>query len=360
MTKSTAARIAGNSIFACSIFACTMIAAPLAQAQDVSPAAIADFYRGKVVTIVAGSSVGGGLDVYARLVARHLSRFIPGNPSVVATNMPGAGSLIAAKHLYSIAPKDGTHIAIFLPGAIFDPLFGTTDRNTFDPTKLNYIGNGNSETVVCITRRDAPVKNYGEIFEKELVIGATGPGSTLVDYPVMTRNLLGAKLKIISGYKGSREVSLAIMQGELQGICGLAWSSAKLQYHDLFDPNGVVKVFAQEDVKEHRELAGKNIPLSIDFAKTPEQRQALELFYTQGIITRPFALPPGVPPTRVAAIRKAFIDTMRDPELQADAERQKTDAVPQTGEEVQQIVDKLYASSPEVIKKLKEAMAAKQ
>jgi tripartite-type tricarboxylate transporter receptor subunit TctC len=355
MSRTIAARLAASSIFAC-----TITFAPLAQAQDSSTAAVANFYRGKTVTIVAGSSVGGGLDVYARLVAKHLTRFIPGNPTVVATNMPGAGSLIAAKHLYSVAQKDGTQIAIFLPGAIFEPLIGTTERSFFDPTKLNFIGNGNSETVVCVTRRDAPVKTYGEIFEKELVIGATGPGSTLVDYPLMMRNLLGAKFKIITGYKGSREVSLAILQSELQGICGLGWSSTKIQYPDIFEPGSTVKVFAQEGVKEHRELAGKNIPLTIDFAKTPEQREVLELFYTQGIITRPFALPPGVPAERVAAMRKAFIEAMRDPDLQADAEKQKTDAVAQTGEEVQQIVDKLYASSPDVIKRLKEAMGSKQ
>lgn len=340
-----------------------VLSAPLAFAgQEVKAQAkdpIADFYRGRTVTIVAGSSVGGGLDVYARLLARHLQRFIPGNPTVVATNMPGAGSLIAAKHLYTVAPKDGTHIAIFLPGAIFEPLFGTTERASFDPTKLNFIGNGNSEAVVCIARRDAPVQTYGDVFQKELVIGATGPGSTLVDYPVVIRNLLGAKLKIISGYKGSREVSLAVQQGELQGICGLGWSSAKLQYPDLFQPNSPVKVLALEDVKAHPELADKNIPLTVDFAKTPEQRQVLNLFYTQGVITRPFAVPPGVPQERVAALRKAFIDTMRSPELQADAAKQRTDAVPQTGEELQQIVTTLYATPPQLIAQLKDALNAK-
>ncbi len=329
----------------------TVAASVPAAAQD---AAIADFYRGKTVTIAAGSSAGGGLDTYGRLLARHLGKHIPGNPTVIVQNMPGAGSLVAARHLYSVAPKDGSHMATVLPGALLDALLSGTDRKTYDPTRFNYLGNANSETLVCVARRDAPVKHFKDVFEREFVVGATGPGSTLVDSPNVTKNLLGAKINIISGYKGSREVSLAVLKNEVQGICGLAWSSAKQQYQDLFSPNGEVFVLVQEDSKTHPELAGK-APLAIDFAKTPEQREVLEIFYSQAIFTRPFLFPPDVPKERVAAMRRAFNETMKSQELQADARKQQTEAEASTGEEVQALIDKIFASSPEVVEQLKKA-----
>lgn len=321
-----------------------------AMAQD----AIADFYRGKTVTIAAGSSAGGGLDTYGRLVGRHLGRFIPGNPTVIVQNMPGAGSLTAARHLYSVAPKDGTHIATVLPSALLESLIGSTDRKVYDPTKFNYLGNANSETLVCITRRDAPVKKFADVFEKELIVGSTGPGSTLQEGPAVTKNLLGAKINIVAGYKGSREVSLAVLKNEIHGVCGLAWSSAKQQYQDMFEPNGVVQVLVQEDTKTHPELTGK-APLTMDFAKTPEQRAVLEIFYSQAVFTRPFILPPDVPKERVAALRKAFMDTMKSPELQADARKQQTEADASPGEDVAALIEKIYATPPDIVEQLKKA-----
>ncbi len=334
--------------------AALVIAAP-ALAQDAT-----DAFKGKTVTLVAGSSTGGGLDVYARLLSRHLSRHIPGAPTVIVQNMPGAGSLTAARHLYSIAPKDGTSIGIVLPGALLDPLLTGQDLKSYDPTKFNYIINGNAETIVCVTRRDAPVKDFAQVFDTELVVGGTGPGSSLVDYPIVTRTLMGAKVKLIAGYKGSREVSLAVQQGEVHGVCGLAWSSAKQQYPDVFKPDGLVKVLVQEDSKRHPELIALNVPLSIDYAKTPEQRTALEILYSQGVISRPFIAPPGVPQDRVALLRKAFAAAIADPELQSEAERSKIDAKPISGEEVQALVDRIYASPKPVIEMLSEAMATKK
>lgn len=321
-----------------------------AQAQD----AISDFYRGKTVTIAAGSSAGGGLDTYGRLVGRHLGKFIPGNPTVIVQNMPGAGSLTAARHLYSVAPKDGTHIATVLPSALLESLIGSTDRKVYDPTRFNYLGNANSETLVCISRRDAPVKAFGEAFDKELIVGSTGPGSTLQDGPAVLKNLLGAKINIVAGYKGSREVSLALLKNEIHGVCGLAWSSAKQQYQDMFDPGGVVQVLLQEDARTHPELSGK-APLAIDFAKTPEQRAVLEIFYSQAKFTRPFLLPPEVPRDRVAALRKAFMETMNSADLQAEARKQQTEAQASPGDEVEALVNKIYATPPHIVEQLKKA-----
>jgi tripartite-type tricarboxylate transporter receptor subunit TctC len=317
-----------------------------------------DFYKGKTITIVAGSSAGGGLDTYARLLGRHIGKHIAGNPNIVVQNMPGAGSLVAARYIYTKSPKDGTQFGIVLPGALLYNLLKKDIRPAYDPTKLNYVGNANSETVVCVVRKDAPVKDFKDAFEKELIVGGTGPGSTMVDYPNVAKAILGAKIKLIPGYKGSRQVSLAVTKGELHGACGLAWSSAKQQYAGIEDGSGDFKVLVQEDTRTHPQLKGK-APLAQDFAKTPDQKAALALMYAQGVITRPFILPPGVPADRVALIRKAFMDAMNSKELQADATKQKTEAVATDGAFVQNLVAKIYQAPPATVAKLRAALESK-
>jgi len=321
--------------------------ATAARADDV-----ADFYKNKTINIIAGSSAGGGLDIYARLLGHYMSKHIPGNPSIVVQNVPGAGSLSAARQIYSVYPKDGTYFGIVLPGSLLDPLFSKADLGPYNPTKFNFIGNGNAETLVCIARRDAPVKNFGDIFNTELLIGGTGPGSSLIDYPVATKAITGAKMKLIAGYKGSREVSMAIAQGEVQGICGLNWSSAKQQYPEVFDPNGPVKVLVQEDNVSWPELKQLGVPLSLDFFKNPDQHKLMEVMYSQAVMGRPFILPPDVPKERVTALRKAFIETFKDPELIAEAKKGNIDVVPNSGDEVQAWIDKLYATPKDIIDKL--------
>jgi tripartite-type tricarboxylate transporter receptor subunit TctC len=312
----------------------------------------ADFFKGKTINIIAGSSAGGGLDIYARLLGHFMSKHIPGAPTLVVQNVPGAGSLSAARQLYSVYPKDGTYFGIVLPGSLLDPLFSKADLSSYNPTTFNFLGNGNAETLVCVTRRDAPVKNFADIFNTELVIGGTGPGSSLVDYPVATKAITGAKLKLIAGYKGSREVSMAIMQGEVQGICGLNWSSAKQQYPDVMKPDGVVKVLVQEDNASWPELKAMGVPLSLDFFKNPDQHKLMEVMYSQAVMGRPFILPPAVPQNRVAALRTAFMDTFKDPELIAEAKKGNIDIVANSGDEVQAWINKLYATPPDIIDKL--------
>ena len=324
-----------------------------AQAQDA-----ASFYKGKTVNIIAGSASGGGVDIYARLLARHFPKTIPGAPAIVVQNMPGAGSLAAARHLYSLAPKDGTAMAVVLSTALFDPLMAGQDLSSYDPRKFIFLGNANADTSVCITRKDAPVQNYAELFEKELVVGGTGPGSALVDYPVMEKHILGVKVKLIAGYKGSNEVSLAIQRNEVQGICGLLWSSAKQQYPDMLKPESAVKILVQQDTKSLPALKAAGVPLSMDFAKTEQQKQAMEVFLQQGSISRPFFVPPGVPSDRVSVLRKAFLDVLADPELLAEANKASLDIGPQTGDEVQKLMDKLYAAPPDLIAFLRKGMSA--
>jgi tripartite-type tricarboxylate transporter receptor subunit TctC len=322
-----------------------------ASAQDV-----ASFFSGKTVTVNIGSSTGGGLDTYGRLVARHLGKHIPGNPTVIAANVPGAGGNIVAGRLYNVAAKDGTQIAVTFPSVLVEPLLSETGRKDFDANKFNYIGNAHAEVLVCVMRNDAPVRTPEDLLSQEVLIGATAPGSTTADFPAMTNGILGTKMKVIGGYKGSREVTLAVEKGEVQGICGLGWSTVKVQNPDVLTGKSYARVFAQEDMDGHRELNTTGVPLMITLAKTEEDRQAMQMFYAQNAFARPFILPPGVPADRVAILRKAFEVTMKDPELLAEAEKMRIDVDASTGEEVQALVAKMYETPPQVIERVKKAI----
>jgi tripartite-type tricarboxylate transporter receptor subunit TctC len=314
-------------------------------------------FSGKTVTVNVGSSTAGGLDTYGRLVARHLGKHIPGNPTVVVANVPGAGGNIVAQRLYNLAPKDGTHMAVTFPSVLVEPLLSEGGRKDFDPNKFNYIGNAHAEVLVCVMRNDAPVQKPEDLLSTEVLIGATAAGSTTADFPAMTNGVLGTKMKVITGYKGSREVTLAVEKGEVQGICGLGWSTVKVQNPDILTGKSYARVFAQEDMEGHPELNKTGVPLMISLAKSEEDRQAMQMFYAQNAFARPFILPPGVPAERIAVLRKAFEATMKDPELLAEAEKMRIDVEWSTGEAVQALVAKMYETPPAVIERVKKAMS---
>ncbi len=318
---------------------------------------VAQFYRGKTVTIVVGTSPGGGYDLYGRLIARHIGKHIPGNPTVVVSNMPGAASNVAAAHIYSIAPKDGTVIGAIFMGAVVEPLFGKA-RTTHDTSKFNYVGNANQDVYICLVRTDAPVKTFGEALEKELVVGATAEGASTRDFPVLLKNLLGAKLKIVAGYPGSREINLAIERDEVQGGCGQTWSSVASTYPAWFK-EGKVKVLVQEDTKGYPDLNKQGVPLTRDFAKTDEQTRILDLIYSQTTFGRPYVLAPEVPKERVDALRKAFMAAMQDPQLVAEAKRIQLDIIPIAGGDLQAMIAKMYATPKDLLEKARQAMPAK-
>jgi tripartite-type tricarboxylate transporter receptor subunit TctC len=329
-----------------------MAAAGPAAAQDV-----AAFYRGKTVTIIAASAPGGGYDLYARTIARHLGKHIPGNPNVVVSNMPGAASNVAAAHIYNVAPKDGTVIGGLFMGAVVEPLFSGRTRPTHDMSKFQYIGNANKDVYVCLVRADAPVQSFAEAFEKELIVGGSAEGASTRDFPELLKNLLGAKFKIVAGYPGTRQINLAMERGEVQGGCGQSWSSAFATYPSWFK-EGKVKVLAQEDSKGYPDLNRQGVPRTRDFAKTDEQRQILDLIYSQTEFGRPYVVAPEVPKERVDALRRAFLATMRDPELKAEAERIQLDVDAIGGEELQAGIAKMYATPPAILEKARRALTA--
>ena len=324
-----------------------------AMAQTFDAAA---FYKGKNVNILVASSTGGGLDTYARLVSRHFHKHIPGTPTMVVQNLPGAGGNIVANNIYNIAPKDGTTMGVTFPSVIVDPLLTEGVQRSYDATKFNYIGNAHSEVLVCLIRKDAPVAKIEDLRTTELIIGATAPGSTTADFPKIANGILDTKLKIVAGYKGSREVTMGIESKEVQGICGLGFSTVKVQYPDILTNNPFARIFAQEDMSGHPVLNKAGVPMMLSLARNDEERAAMQMFYGQNSFARPFILPPNVAPERVALLRKAFDETMKDPELLAEAEKMNIDVVPSDGETVTKIVNAMYATPPAVIARVKAAL----
>jgi tripartite-type tricarboxylate transporter receptor subunit TctC len=317
-----------------------------------------DFYQGKTITIPVGSSAGGGYDLYARLIARHLGKHLAGHPAIVVTNMPGAASNALAAHIANVAPKDGTIIGAIFMGAVVEPLFGHKTRATHDPSKLQYIGNANKDFYVCLVRADAGVQSLADAFDKELVMGGTAEGASTRDFAVLLKNLLGVKFKVVTGYTGSRQINLALERGEIQGGCGQSWSSVAATYPSWFS-EGKVKVLVQEDTEGYPDLNRQGVPLVRSFARTEEEKQILDLIYSQTAFGRPYVVAPEVPKERVALLRQAFMATMQDPELRAEAERMQVDVIPIAGEALQDRIASLYATPKELLDKVRAALAGK-
>jgi tripartite-type tricarboxylate transporter receptor subunit TctC len=335
------------------VFAATCLATSASPAQD----AVEAFYRGKTVTITVGSAVGGGFDTYARLVARHLGKYIPGSPAIIVQNIPGAGSNKAASYLALQAPKDGTAIGAVQAGAILQPLL--SDQTVpHDPSKFVMLGSANASVYLCLVRSDAPVKTFQEAFDKEVIIGTSGEGASLRDFPIALVNVLGVKLRLIGGYAGSREIIMAMERNEVQGMCGMDWSSIATQHSDWIS-NGFVRLLAQEDLHGHPDMNKMAVPLTISFAKTTEDRQIMEMIYSQNLFGRPYLVPPGVPADRIAALRGALAAALQDRMLLADAEKSGLDIGPMGGEELQALVARLYATPTNIIDRAKQSLIYK-
>ena len=334
------------------LIACTALAVCSTSIKAQEPAE--SFYKGKIVNIIVGSAAGGGYDAYARLIARHMADHIPGSPTITVQNMPGAGSNRAAGHIAVQAPKDGTVIGAVQASAILYPLM--YDRKLqHDPSKFVMIGSANRSVYLCVVRSDAPVKTFGETFDKEVIIGTGAEGASLRELPVLLVNVLGVKLKLVGGYTGSRDITLAMERNEVQGMCGMDWSSLITQRKDWID-DGFVRALVQEDLSGHPELNKMGVPLAPSFAKSPTDRQVLEVIYSGNVFGRPFILPDGVPADRIEALRTAFTATMKDTKLLAEADRAKLDISSISGVELQAIVSKLYSTPDDVISKVKKSL----
>lgn len=316
-----------------------------------APAHAADFYGGKTITIIVGFTAGGGYDITARLYARHWSRFIPGHPTIVVSNMPGAGSAVAATSLYTATPQDGTRLGVIAGGAVIDPLLGSQAR--YDARKFHWIGGRAPEPSVCALWHEAPVKKFEDVLRIETTVGASGPGSRTVSYPKLMNDLLGAKFKVVAGYPGGAEISLAMERREVDGHCGLAWGSAKGRLADWLKA-GKLNNIVQFALTKAPDLP--DVPLAGDLMKSENDRKAIELLESDAVLAWPLLAPPGTPPERVQELRASFEAMLGDREFLADAEKQKLDVELVPGEALRKVVEDVYATPPDVIAIVKKSM----
>lgn len=327
-----------------------LVVAPFS--APASAQSVEDFYKGKTITLAIGFDTGGGYDIYARLLSRHMGKHIPGRPGIVPQNMPGAGSLRAAQHLYSLAAKDGTAIGTFGRQMGIAPLLGTGAQ--FDGAKFTWIGSITNEVSTCVSWHTARVKTWSEMLEQPITLGGDGPGADPDVFALLYRNLFDAKIKLVSGYHGTTPIVLAMERGEVEGLCGYSWSTIKSK-HQPWLKDKKINILVQAALKKDPELAA--VPLVLDMARTDEQRQILKLFLTSQETARPFAAPPGVPADRAAALRTAFDATMKDPEFLAEAKKLNLDVNPLTGTAIASLLAELYATPKSIVDKAAQAVA---
>jgi tripartite-type tricarboxylate transporter receptor subunit TctC len=315
--------------------------------------AVADFYKGKRIAMMVGSEPGGGYDSYARLVTRHLGRFIPGNPEFIVQNMPGGGGIRVTNNLYNVAPKDGTAMGTVQRAILTTPLLDS--RNTeikYDVLKFNWLGSLNTETGLIVVASTTPHKEMKDLFEKELMVGSSGPTTDFM--PLFLNNVLGTKFKIISGYKSSTDAYIALERGEVEGRISNGYAGDK-NFLEPWKAQNKVRFLAQLTTVKNSLFP--DVPVILDFARNERERQAMELILSSQLWGRPFVMPPGVPAERVAAVRKAFTTMMRDPEFLADAKKANIDIDVVTGEEIDTILKRVYATPPDLVEVVRKAIS---
>ena len=315
----------------------------LVPAAACAAQSVRDFYARKTITLYIGSSVGGGYDLHGRLLGRHIGRHIPGNPTVVPINMDGAGSLRLINWLYTAAPKDGTVFAIVNRGAAFVPLLGDRRLAHYDPRRFHWIGSANDEVGVCVAVARTGIRSFAQLKQRELVVGNTGDGADGTFMTTLVRDLLGAKVRAIAGYPGGAEIYLAMERGEVDGMCGLAWSTIKSTRPQWLQQRWV-NVLIQLGLRKHPDLP--DVPFVMDLAQSAEERAILRLILLRGAFGRPFVAPPATPADRVAALRSAFAATMTDPAFLADAARARAEVAPVSADALHALIAEAYAAPP--------------
>jgi tripartite-type tricarboxylate transporter receptor subunit TctC len=315
---------------------------------------VANFYRNKTVTIVVGYSAGGGYDIFARALARHMADHIPGRPTVLVQDMPGAGSIVAANYLYNVAPKDGTVFGTFARGVPMEPLIGTA-KTMYQASKFTWLGSASYESSVCAFSHKAGIKTWSDVLTNEVTVAGEGSGSDPDTYATMMGNLFGAKLRLVTGYPGGDEMTMAIDRGEVDGRCGWSWTSIEATRPDWVSGPNKLDVVLQMTLDRNPELP--DVPTVVEIAKTTDQQEIVKLIVSRQLLARPFAAPPGLPPERKEALIKAFAETMADPAYIADAHKLKLEVSPVSAQRATQVVDDLYKTPPEVLARARAVIA---
>ena len=325
----------------------TPLIAALLSAGATPAAAQADALAGKSVQMIIGFGPGGGYDLWGRTLGRHIGKHLPGHPNVVPQNMPGAGSYAAASYIFNIAPKDGSVLGIIARDAALGPLTGASGAR-FDPTRLSWIGTPTKETNVCIVFHTAPVKSVQDLYEKQLILGDTGPGTGTRSYPKVLNDVLGMKFKLVGGFPSSAEVFLAMERGEVDGICE-SLDSIKNRRPDWI-PTRKIAILFQGGAEPNPELKG--VPFVLDLARTDEQKKTIEFLYAGQGIGRPFVAPPDLPAERLKMLRDAFNATMKDADFIAETKKSKLELEPEDGEHLAALIAKIYATPKPIVDKI--------
>lgn len=330
-----------TSVLATGLLAFAVLAVTVpAKAEDIT-------YAGKTIHMTIGFGPGGGYDLWARTISKTLGKHLPGNPTVVNENMPGAGSYRAANYIYNVAPKDGTYIAAIARDAALGPLTGQPGAK-FDPLKLSYLGTPTTETNVCISYKTSPIKTVQDLFTKTLTVGDTGPGTGTQTYPKVLNAMFGMKFKIIGGYPSSSDVFLAMERGEVEGICESYDSIHTKRPNWIKDKQ--VNILFQGGAEKNPELP--DVPYIGDLFKKQEQKQAIDFLYAGQGIGRPYIAPPGMDAAHLKVLRDAFAATMKDPEFISDAKKAKLDVEPESGEKLESLIRRLYSTPKPLVDKI--------
>jgi tripartite-type tricarboxylate transporter receptor subunit TctC len=314
---------------------------------------VADFYRGKQINWILSAGAGGGYASYANAFAPYFSAHIPGNPHIVVQNMPGAGGIRAMTFLSNVAPKDGTTLGLVHSSVPFAPLYGIKGAN-FDPLQMNWIGSINAATGICVAWSGSGISTWQDLFDKQFIVGGTGAGSQMETMPAMLNKLFGTHIKIISGYKGGNDVYLAMERGEVHGRCGGLISSIKSTRPDWFPKK---KVVVPIQIALERDPDFPDSPALIEFAKDQRTKDVLQLILAPMQMDRPILTPPGTPPQIIAALRKAFHETMQDKAFVAEAEKQHLELHEVEGEKLAKLLAATFALPSEIVKEAREAMS---
>jgi tripartite-type tricarboxylate transporter receptor subunit TctC len=333
-----------------------VVAVAVASAASAHAQSVADFYRGKNVDLILSTTVGTGYDTLGRIVAEHMPKHIPGNPHIVVRNQPSAGGLTAANFIYNIAPKDGTAIASVQNPVPFTPLFGEPQAR-FDALKMNYLGSANSEVGIAFVWKTSSIQTIQDAMQKQSTMGATGGGSTSAFQARAMNAFIGTKFKVISGYPGSTEAFLAVERGEVEGYPSIFWTTLKSTKPDWLRDNSI-RMLTQLALEKHPDLP--NVPLVLDFAKTPEDRAALELIFAPQLPGRPYIAPPSVPAERLKALQDAFMETMKDPDFLAEAKKRDLEIQAKSGTEVHDFIAKIYQTPKDIVERVNAVRLAVQ
>ncbi|MGE3244807.1 MAG: Bug family tripartite tricarboxylate transporter substrate binding protein [Beijerinckiaceae bacterium] len=313
------------------------------------------FAPGSQLSIGVASTPGGGYDRYARLLAQHISRHIPGRPTVLVKNMTGAGGSVLVRYITHAVPRDGSWIALVLPSTVTAGLYQDKAKLKYDPSKLIHIGSANSEVDMCFVRADAGLKKLEDARNKSVNLGATAAGSATFEQPNVLNSLVGTKFNIVAGYPGTRQIVLALERGEVAGVCGMSYSGMRLQRAQWLE-SGFLLPISQNNVKGDPVMTARGVQRAPDLVSDPDVKRTLALIYSQQSFGRPFVAAEGTPPERVRILRAAFDATMRDPELQADARKMKLDINPVSGAELQTLVTGLYATPTAIVHRAMQAL----